>query len=149
MLVQPPPGLILVALCMPCYELEMLSATWRATISQYVRSAFSVARFRRRVAVFCAFAFLTVGLAHAFTEHDGLGAGSQTVVSNISSEQPTGAMGHAIACDHCYGCTGVVAPRACVVTVIGRVETDLITVPAVILHSHTPGFQKPPPKFLT
>ena len=123
-----------------------MSASRHGTMSQRRGSALSFAGARRLVSVLCAFAFLTVGLAHAFTEHDEVR--SQIVASNISSDQPTGTAGHAVPCDHCYQCTGAVAPIDCVVTVVSQVETDLFIVPVLALHSHAPGFHTPPPKLL-
>ena len=110
-------------------------------------AALSFAGARRLVSVLCAFAFLTVGLAHAFTEHDEVG--SQIVASNISPEQPSGTKGHAVPCDHCYQFTGAVAAIDCVVMVVSLVETDLFIIPVLALHSYVPGFHTPPPNLLT
>ena len=113
------------------------------------RFALSFAGFRRLVAMLCAFAFLTVGMAHALTECGGLGAGTQTIASNVLPDQPTGTSGHAVPCDHCYGCTGAVAPFASVMTGISSLKTDLVVLPVLALRAHAPDFQTPPPKSLT
>ena len=110
----------------------------------------SFAGLRRLVAVLCAFAFLTVGMAHALTECDGIGAGSQTVVSNVSPTSRPARTGHAVPCDHCYGCTGAVAPLACVIRRSSAASRPTSSsCPLLALHAHAPGFHTPPPKSLT
>src|SRR4051812_34224847 len=116
-----------------------MSATRHVTMSQG-RFAISYAGIRRLVAVLCAFAFLTVGMAHALTECDGLGAGTQTIASSLSPSQPAGNSGHAVPCDHCYGCTGAVAPFALAMTVISSIKTDLVALPVLALRAHAPDF---------
>ncbi|MEW6451338.1 MAG: hypothetical protein AB1490_11840 [Pseudomonadota bacterium] len=118
-------------------------------MSQGRRTAISFAGFRRLVAMLSAFAFLTVGMAHAIIECDGFGAGTQTIVSNVAPDQPAGPVGHAVPCDHCYGCTGAMTPLVCTSVFVGRIETDFVIAAAAPLGAHAPGFQTPPPKSLT
>ena len=121
------------------------------TLSHGRRGGFAKSRagLRRLVAVLCAFAFLTVGMAHALYDCDAPKIASQTVLSANSADQPTGAVGHAVPCDHCYGCTGAVAPFGCTSAIVGHSETGLVVLPVAALRAHSPGFHTPPPKSLT
>jgi hypothetical protein len=124
------------------------------TMSHGRRTGFATLRagVRRFMAVLCAFAFLTVGMTHVLCDYDGHGNASQTVLSadsTGSADQPAGSTGHAVPCDHCYGCTGAVMPLGCASAVAARSGTDLIVLPVAALRAHSPGFHTPPPKSLT
>jgi hypothetical protein len=107
------------------------------------------AGLRRLVAVFCAVAFLSVGMAHALNNCDGLGVASQATVSDNSADQPIGTPGDAVPCDHCYGCTGAVALLSYTSAVVGNALTDLVISTVAAPQPYAPGFHTPPPKSLT
>jgi hypothetical protein len=101
------------------------------------------------VAVLCAVAFLTVGMAHALNDCDGIGSGSEIVLLKKAADLPAGKTVPAVPCDHCYGCTGAMDAPPCATAIVGRVETDYIVAAAAALHPHGPLLHTPPPKFLT
>ena len=124
-----------------------MAATRHVIMSQ--RRPWAVARFRRLVAVFCAFAFLTVGMAHALNDCDGIGSGSTPVSVKTADVQPVGKTAPAVPCDHCYGCTGALDAPAMAAATIGKVETDFVMTTVAAMRAHGPGLGTPPPKPLT
>lgn len=123
-----------------------MSAGRHVTLLRGLRAATSVAGFRRLVTVLCAVAILTVGMAHALNDFDGIGSGSEIALLEKAADLPAGKTVPAVPCDHCYGCTGAMDAPTCGAAIVGRVETGHIVTAAAELQPHGPLLHTPPPK---
>lgn len=103
-------------------------------------------RLRRIIAVVCAISFLAVGITHALDDANGLSTGDAAILINVSADMPDGKTAPVVPCDHCYGCTGAIAPMPYASAVIAKLAAAFVVPPESEPDAHGPSLNTPPPK---
>jgi hypothetical protein len=99
---------------------------------------------RRLLAVFCAFAFLFVGITHTFSHYDTVTITFELQVGDGSDDGTDSSKSTAV--HHCCGYTGAALTANCVLAVSELAGTKLTFPPIAHVRAHDPTFATPPPK---
>jgi hypothetical protein len=114
---------------------------------RFLRISSSRPLFRRLVAVFCAFAFLTVGTLHTFgCCCDEPSAASAAIVSSVTGDGPADSGTFSPVHCHCFNCSGVVLPEFAASAPETVIPSATAAVHQPLLCAHNPGLDTPPPR---